>query len=134
MSRNLGAYSEKLRIVTLEQIQNINRSSDPFEELYSTTGTGFISSFELSFNTPDILLRFEVDSQEVFNIDAESFYQNLREFDGVTREIFVTNQDFFVFQPKFPLYYKEGFKIEAKSNDNGTWKDFEFGYVMYEAQ
>lgn len=132
MSRRIAAYSKSLRVETISEIQNINNVSQPFQDVYSYTGVGYLNNFEIRIGNQGVLLRLEVDGEEVFNVDVEEFYQNLREFEGVAREIFVTNQPIFVFQPKYAVIFKEGFKIQIKSNDGGNWRDVDFGYVTIE--
>lgn len=116
----------------MSSIANINNVNESYHTLYNYNGVGYLSCFELAFGSPDVLIRFEVDGEEIFEIDGELFYDNLREFDGISRELLMTNQNFFIFKPKASVAFKENFKIQIKSNDTSNWKDFDFGYVMVE--
>ena len=131
---NLSAYSGKnLKLKWISQSFNLPRSSEDYRVLYERSGLGFLSSFQLNFGSFDISLKLEIDGNTVFDIDCEELENWFVSYDGFSGEITLINSpDKFIFTPKFAIKYKESIRISARSNDNGSWKDFRGGTIMQE--
>ena len=65
--------SKKFRIRPSFSKIDLNRSTESFTEVYSHQGTGHIKGFKVKFNSDRVLVRLEVDGEEIFSIDMQQW-------------------------------------------------------------
>jgi len=114
------------------------------EQFYTVTeisGTGCIHAFHLSFNSDRVIVRLEIDGQEIFDVDCEELEDYTisnnngnggGNFGSCMWMHWVKHGDHFVFSPKLPFKYNTSFKIMTKANSNSSSRDLEAYQLNYE--
>jgi len=114
---------------------DLPKSSDAFTEIVSITDFGVLYSAGLNFNNRNIILRCEVDTTEIFEVNINAIYDMLSQNDTPTNTSMVMgfedSRDLFTFKPSSPLMFRSSIKFFAKASTNSTSRDFESALIEY---
>ena len=93
---------------------------------------GYLHGFALRFNDEKIILRLEVDGNEVFEIDIKELKELTKKPEEDFPIPFINyseKRDAVMLDLRHPVLFKESVKIQAKANDNNSGRKLETSIV-----
>jgi len=121
--------SEKLRI--LSSITSFALTGS-YQTVYTYTGSGIVTGFDIRFTKSDVLLKFTLDATEVvFEINTsniETVESSFKSGTGVPVQ-YDSTKEVFTFDPRYPVPFTTSFKIEAQYVGGGAASNV-LGYLV----
>lgn len=133
----VGGYnlydSQQVRVELSNTEVSLPRSTEFFEGLYTYTGTGALSGFTMKFDSDSVIVRLELDSEVIFEIDCsilEDLLPNGNGDEGAGNGKFSwldwnKSKNILRFYPRYDLAFFSEVKIMAKANSNTNKRDME---------
>lgn len=116
---------------------DLPRYNESFYEVSQNAGEGLLHAFELSFNSDRVIVKVEIDGQELFEVDCDEL-NNFDSFDYAhNTDPFIwfkwySSGNHFVFKPQIPLKFNTSYSIKIKANSNSNSRDLKGFLVSYE--
>ena len=108
-------------------------SSGAFLEIASVAAFGILYKSILKFDNKGIIVTCEIDGIEIFEIDL----RKLKDMSGHDNDkissplVFSDHEDIFVFNPTYPIMFRESVKFYAKSSSSSSSRDLESFVIEY---
>lgn len=125
----IPCFSKNYRLDTSFTKIDLPTSSSSYLDIYSYSGTGLLNGFVMDFNSDRVLVRLEVDSQQVFEIDCddlESYVDDTGKGGGGEFGCALKwnkSKDQISFWSSNPICFTTSVKIQAKANSDSSSRD-----------
>jgi hypothetical protein len=109
--------------------------SDSYTEIAAISEFGILLSAGFLFNNKSILLRCEIDEEEVFEVNLSTInnmFPNNNSTAGLALPLyFDDSKDMVTFKPSTAVMFRKSIKFFAKASTNSNSRDFESGLIEY---
>lgn len=102
------------------------RSNEAYNSLYNYSGSGALSGFAARFNSANVLVRLEIDTSQIFEMDCsilEDMSPGGNPNSPIGKFLWISwdsSKSVLTFSPKHDLAFSTNLKIQAKANSTSN--------------